>query len=181
MRPPLRVSLGLLFALPPLLWGLRGEWRAFRSRGWPSAEGIVTESSVFTDTRRAKNPAAKRSTSTEEALHAPQVFYTFTVGGRGHSGSRISFTDDRTSDYAEAQMLVSRYPSQSAVTVYYDPADPELSVLERRGGGPNRVAIGVGLGLGAAWAYVTRKRPRRKFQVLKDGAVHSTTRGTSTM
>lgn len=180
MRKPLRVAVGLVFALVPLLWGLRGEWRVLRSHGWPAVEGRVTESSVFDDTRRTKNPAAKRTTSTETALYVPQVFYTFTVEGRSYSGSRISFTDDRTSDYTAAQTLVAHYPAQSSVTVYYDPADPELSVLERRGGGPNRIAIAVGLGLGAAWLYVTRKRPRRKYRVVK-GAVHSTTRGTSTM
>lgn len=180
MRPSIRVAVGLLLALPPLFWGLRGEWRAFRSRDWPAVQGRVTESSVFVGTLRSKNPAAKRATSTEAALYVPQVFYAFEVDGRTHTGSRVSFTDERTTDYAAAQTLVARYPARSTVNVYHDPDDPELSVLERRGGGPNRIAICAGLGLGAGWLYVTRRRPRRRFQIVK-GAVHSTTRGTSTM
>lgn len=159
MRKPFRIAVALALSVPLCVIGFRNEYRAFRSQSWPGVEGTILENSVSTDTHLAKNQATKRpAAASETTRHEPLVYYTFTVQGRTYSGHRISFVDESTADYAEAAELAVRYPAQSSVTVYYDPRNPEISTLERRGGGVNGWLIACGLGLAAAWLYATRHR-----------------------
>lgn len=167
MRKPFRITVALALSVPLCVIGFRNEYRAFRSKSWPAVEGVISESTISTETHLAKNQATKRpAAASETTSHEPLVYYTFVVDGRTYSGRRISFVDETTASYSAAAELAARYPGQTTVTVYYDPKDPEISTLERRGGGVNFWLIACGLGLAAAWLYVTRPRaPKRPWMI----------------
>jgi hypothetical protein len=117
------------------------------AKSWLPVQGRITSSRM----------ATRRSGVGEDAtiINIPAVAYSFSVGGRSYQGGRLSI-GDISGPFAEEAL--ARYPVGAAVTVYYDPADPENCVLERDA--PKGVVKGCGgvllvlalLGAGGYWA-----------------------------
>jgi hypothetical protein len=106
-----------------------------RARSWPSTPGRV----VASGTEALPVPSGgPRSTDTELRNFA-RVEYVYTVGGREYRCDRVSIGEN-TGNF-EVPETSARYPVGKAVTVYYDPANPEQAVLERE------LPSGVGRGL----------------------------------
>jgi hypothetical protein len=63
------------------------------------------------------------------------IQYRYVVNGQNHVGSRIRFELSRTYSPYEIEQFKAAHPPGSSVTVYYDPAQPTQSTLERRHGG----------------------------------------------
>lgn len=101
-----------------LLFGLPTLERAKASTGWPKASGQVTSSRI-----RDKVNNGKRS-------YWAEVKYDYTVDGTTHTGSTISFGAGTTSMRMTAEKTADRYPVGKEVSVHYDPAAPNVSVLE---------------------------------------------------
>ena len=132
----LGASLGLLGGLcavivPLLILGGLGVFLYRRSQqarvvkdaaqAWPTTSGMVLSSSVRT--RRSGN-----STS-----HSPVVVYSYEVNGKAYQSQIIKAGDQYMSVriMGQAQDTVDRYPAGRRVTVYYNPANPKESALER--------------------------------------------------
>jgi hypothetical protein len=84
----------------------------------------------------------------------PLVEYEFSVAGQTWRGNRISIGED--SGGANTEATLQRYPIGAVVSVYYDPADPKKSVLERdipKGFGKGLLAILVFLAVVAGVIY----------------------------
>ena len=109
---------------------LRDVWLA---RHWPSTSGTVTRSQVRSHRQQASDG--------EHYESEPLVDYEYEVGGQHYRGSRISFAVQ--SGGSEVLPTLSRYPVGRTVRVYYDPAHPGRSVLERDM--PRVVYLGVGI------------------------------------
>jgi hypothetical protein len=60
---------------------------------------------------------------------AADIEYEFTIGFNRFRGNRPNFAEIVDGD--EAKALVKRYPEGASVPVYYDPADPSKSVIDR--------------------------------------------------
>ena len=88
---------------------------------WPGTMGTVLSSSV--QSRRSGN-----STSTY-----PVVIYQYQVSGQTYQGQTIKAGEQFFSVriMGDAQATVARYPIGAQVMVYYNPADPKESALER--------------------------------------------------
>jgi hypothetical protein len=88
---------------------------------WPSTSGTVLMSSVQT-----KRTGRSRSTY-------PVVVYQYSVNGQNYQSQRIKAGEQFMSIRVagEAQATAARYPVGSTVTVYYNPANPGESALER--------------------------------------------------
>jgi hypothetical protein len=88
---------------------------------WLSTTGTVLMSSVQSRT-------SGRSHSTY-----PVVVYQYAVNGQNYQSQTIKageqFLNVRV--FGQAQATVARYPIGANVTVYYDPANPAESALER--------------------------------------------------
>jgi hypothetical protein len=84
---------------------------------WPSALGEVTHADVHSHHH-------KKRTSYEA-----EVEYSYTVNGMQYISKKIAVMT-ANSNYGNAQAVVAKYPRQSRVTVYYDPANPADAVLE---------------------------------------------------
>jgi hypothetical protein len=117
---------------------LQNRKRAEASQNWPSTQGIVAESRVT------------RSTSTDSegdtsVSYSPHVEYSYRVGEQEYRGNDISFGLKQSYGSAsKAEEMTSRYPAGGSVTVYYDSANPQKAVLERKAGGFGAsLAIGI--------------------------------------
>lgn len=87
------------------------------SRSWPTVPGEIVESRL------------KEDTDPDSIRWSPQLSFRYEVGARSLTSSRIAaslFYEGREG----AQAIVDRYPVGRQVEVHYDPAAPEVAVLE---------------------------------------------------
>lgn len=96
--------------------------KAKESLSWPSTDGEISHSAVLYQT--STNPSTG-NTST----YKPDIAYRYKVHDRSYSSSRIALMDLASSP-RYAQNIVDRYPDNSSVQVYYNPANPAEAVLE---------------------------------------------------
>lgn len=89
--------------------------RANQSRTWPTAQGLIQNSSME---RGGKGEYWAR------------VTYDFTVNATAFHGTRVAFGDYGSSVSSHAQDIVNRYPKGKTVTVYYNPRNPQMCLLE---------------------------------------------------
>lgn len=91
---------------------------------WVQTQGTVISSTIATERDRDSDGHVT-------TYYNPEVNYAYTVGGVEHRGHRIKFGFTRTQFSAQAAKTTEKYPQGAAVTVYYDPAKPQDSVLDR--------------------------------------------------
>lgn len=67
----------------------------------------------------------------ERRTYTPEIVYSYEVNGQPFQGKRFGFEMPASPSYNKILPIVERYPVGSVVTVYYDPAKPAQSVLNR--------------------------------------------------
>ncbi len=94
------------------------------SRSWPSVPGTVTIVSS-----RAEWVNVKRKNL---SYFCPWVQSSYTVNGKALACDRFAFNDHliSTSTKKDAEDRIKSYQVGQTVQVYYDPNDPQMSVLE---------------------------------------------------
>jgi hypothetical protein len=100
-----------LLALSNLGW-------QFASCHYPDVSGRITESRIVA------HHSSKGGTS-----YSPFVSYTYQVGRQLLFGNRLRYTYYFSSSYYSAQTIVDEYPPGSFQTIFYNPSDPEDSLL----------------------------------------------------
>lgn len=115
-----------LLGVVVLGYGCRDTRSAKESLHWPETPGVITASFVHEYTE----------IDDSEPAFTPRIGYLYTVDGKTYSNDLISFEfksmrnrSEKTKLWAEA--VISDYPIGSAVTVYYNPANPQISVLQK--------------------------------------------------
>ncbi len=101
---------------------LRAWLNARASSRWHSTTGRVVSHKIAVK-------AGKGS-----SRHIPVILYSYRVDGTSYQSDRIAFDDLPNESYnkEETQKIFEQYPPGKEVTVYYDPANPSQSVLQRR-------------------------------------------------
>ena len=91
------------------------------AQSWASTMGVVTMSTI-----QVKHTGRSRS-------EVPVVGYQYQVGGQSYTGGTIKAGEQYFSVrlYGDAQKTIERYPVGAQVMVYYNPANPAESALER--------------------------------------------------
>lgn len=91
------------------------------AQSWPSTMGTVLMSSV-----------QSKHTGKSHSIY-PVVVYQYTVNGKGYQSQTIKAGEQffNVRIIGQAQETVSRYPIGAQVLVYYNPANPQESALER--------------------------------------------------
>ena len=111
------LMIGAPFMIAALIWYVWAAWTEGAARDWPTATGQVVETSVATVSGR-------------NIAYAPVVRYRFEVNGTIYRNSKILLTDHPNFDAAgEAEAYAADYPAGSAVSVHYDPANPQRAAL----------------------------------------------------
>lgn len=91
------------------------------AQDWASTMGVVITSTV----------QVKRSYKSRSEI--PVVVYQYQVDGKSYTGQVVKAGEQFFSlrIYGDAQKTVARYPVGAQVMVYYNPANPAESALER--------------------------------------------------
>jgi hypothetical protein len=89
-----------------------------KTRNWSSVMGKVTSSMM-----------EERSDNEGGTTSYPVVVYRYSAGGQTYENDKIA--PGLQWGGTGAGRVVARYPAGSSVTVYYDPQNPSVSILER--------------------------------------------------
>lgn len=98
---------------------------ASRSVSFPTAPGQVVSSEVESQRSSGGGGVGRGRT-----VHRAKISYTYTIGGQTYSGDRVRYAEWSSSSSGHAQSLVQRYPPGAPISVHYNPARPEVSVIE---------------------------------------------------
>jgi hypothetical protein len=129
MVPFIIVALALAYV------GLRSRRRAGSSGHWIQAQGRVLHADV--QMRRSSNGRGGINT-----FYYPVVVYEYVANGYRYQNNRMNFGSPM--GYGSptiAQEIVGRYHPGNIIDVYFDPANPQDSVLERRAGGSSNLLL----------------------------------------
>lgn len=134
------------------------------NQGWKATEGKIVQFSTVRNARKRKS---------EE--YSYKLRYTFTANGEGHEGHQLSASLPENSHLSKSEERHYRnlFKVNTAVTVYYDPADPSnRSYLETVQ--LHQLAVPVVSLMFGLWVFyllrVTRARqvPKQVLQTTKD-------------
>jgi len=126
----------LILSGATLLWlGGLPIYRSHVSLRWTKVEGKVLSSGVAT-----------HKGDHGHFFYTPEVTYAYELGGSRYFNSQLRF-GQLNSGQEIARQAAGKYPRGRAVTVYCNPRDPAMSVLEP-GANPG--------------TWLTRDRPRRR-------------------
>ena len=91
------------------------------AQSWSSTMGVVTMSTI-----QIRRTSRSRS-------EVPVVGYQYQVNGQAYTGGTIKAGEQyfNVRLYGDAQKTIARYPVGAQVMVYYNPANPAESALER--------------------------------------------------
>lgn len=95
---------------------------ASAAQRWPQVRGVVTHSGIAMGSVSSGRLGSERT-------FAPDVRYTYAVGGRNYSAARVH-RDKGPNSEAGVRALAAKYPVGAAVSVFYDPGNPADAVLE---------------------------------------------------
>jgi hypothetical protein len=101
-----------------LFLGIASIVQALSIRGWPKTHGLVKSATVAQARRPRVGPAGR-----------PRISYEYKVDGRTYESDRVAFS--MTSTPRAVEKTMRRYTPGALVEVYYDPRQPERSVLEK--------------------------------------------------
>ncbi len=118
------VGLGIvILGLGFLNFGVGQLTKGKESTNWPTVSGNVTKCDLEERTITEKSGTEKRTTTYEIV----NISYGYSVEGTSYTSNRVSFGGQKR---GTARLLADRYSLGKAVKVFYDPDDPEESVLE---------------------------------------------------
>lgn len=110
-----------------------------KSKGWPTAAGQILASRV-----EARHSPAATSEDADSNSYFPVVQYHFQAGPYVYQGHRIGFSEQGYATPARAAKALAPYPAGQSVWVFFNPANPNDSVLERKNNS-GYIPLGVGL------------------------------------
>lgn len=104
-----------------VVFGARQALEMGDARKWPSTTGVISSSHIThsTDTSRHRDEYEVR------------VTYSYVVEGVQYQGDRLEIRPTKTSSERFAERELADYPVGKQVPVYYNPQEPERSVLKR--------------------------------------------------
>jgi hypothetical protein len=134
--------LGIFVALIGLVGGLlcglgnaRARSRSQAAQRWLTAPGKVVEAGVT------------RGGSTRNAYFSPAIRYSYEVNGKTRQGTRLRFGMVATRGRGGSEKILAPYPVGGAISVRYNPDNPDESVLEPARVGRNLLAGAIVCGL----------------------------------
>ena len=132
------------FMLIGLVFFLLGGYQLLQgltTKDWPAAPGKILSSQVQSGNRTSGGPVRSRKGSSKR--YSVDVRYRYEVDGQEFEGDRLRFGNVSYKSRSKAQKVMNRYPRGKEVEVFYDPENPQSSVLIK-GIGLSWLAVGLG-------------------------------------
>ena len=113
------VVLGALTA-----YGTVRMWRKNAQTGnWPTVTGVIVSSELESQTNRHQRKPIR--------TYGAAIRYAYEVEGKSYDSDQVQLGGtSETTESADFERMVARYPEGTRVTVYYDPTDPATATIE---------------------------------------------------
>jgi hypothetical protein len=112
-------SIFIIYGLGSIFVGFDKIHQGYKTNHWKTVSGEIKSSKIY-DEGVGKNRIKK-----------PIVKYIYLVNGTQYQGGNIYFDDENSrSKLSYTNQMVSKYPVGKQALVYYNPAEPQSSVLE---------------------------------------------------
>lgn len=108
-------------------FNLKLQWE--KSQTWPSTPGKIIRSKV--KAVRAPAYGKKRGADGGRTAFLPDILYSYRANGEDFESGQLFFAQDSYCTNKVASDRVDQYPEGSEVTVYYNPDEPEMALLDR--------------------------------------------------
>jgi hypothetical protein len=118
--------------------------------GWLSVAGEVTSTGID------RNRNIDDDSGHVSYTYSPRVTYAYTVEGLAYESQLVAILRISTSGGGYARDKIAMYPVGSSVTVYYDPANPSMAVLETGYSVATYIMLGAAVLLAAAALGIRR-------------------------
>lgn len=119
---PQPAILSFCFGLGALMIFFAAQRYSHQAANWPSVRGRVVESRVESFREKVGDHWT--------TFYRPVVEYAYEVHGLKLHGNQIKLMTQISGSETMAACMAAKYPTDSAVDVHYDPADPTNSALE---------------------------------------------------
>lgn len=131
-----------------LIYNLRSIIRAKSSKNWEKANGLVLDSKLVDFSM----------TGDSSHSYKPKVEYGYMINEKEFRSKRIYFGSNIMSSFKKGKSIriVNKYPKGTKITVYYNPLNEKLSVLET--GIKSELVFGIVFGflfLGLGYLFLT--------------------------
>jgi hypothetical protein len=97
--------------------------KAKSSETWPYASGVIMHSMLSRSASMNDHSGNDLNTATFTSFETTDIRYCYIVHGRKYEGTKVSFANHFP------RKMVSKYREGDTINVYYDPSNPEKSVL----------------------------------------------------
>jgi hypothetical protein len=118
---------------------------------WPYVQGRVIAASVRQVVERGD------AETRDMTKYLPLVQYEYQIDGKTFQGNQLAFQEKSYSSHKKAFALVAAFAAGSPVFVFFDPANPQNAVLERKAHGNNVILVIGGILVLAAVASLFKK------------------------
>jgi hypothetical protein len=150
--PRLFKSVGFCFLAFGFFFSLIGGYETYqgvKTKSWPAVEGKITHSKIESHL----NKSSKRK-------YSINIEYTYMIGDFMHRGENLRYGDNTYSSQYEANQAQRPWLKGKKVKVFYDPENPESSVL-KTGMGLSWLVVGFGMVFVILGLYLMRmgKKP----------------------
>lgn len=106
----------LLLTIMMIVFGAVRLFQGLKSLNWKTTTGKVLENTI-------------EERGYPGGFFAPVLFYQYTVDGNTYQSAKYSFGFNVFSNSASVEEKLKQYPIGSEITVYYNPLNPKISVL----------------------------------------------------
>jgi len=130
----LSMGVFLLIGMGLSYWGWNILQDARASASWPTIDGKVVKSEV-----------THSIDSDGGDSYSPEITYVYIVNNEQLANKTIKFGENSYSSRKKAEGIAASYPVGKNVTVYYDPQQPDKSVLEPGVSGGSYIVLGIGV------------------------------------
>lgn len=113
----------LLLILGALYFTFIAAPKAINSNDWPQAQGKITSSEIVQRSRTHRT--GKRIT-----IYSARIHYQYAVDNKSLTNHQLKWADRNSSGKVE-QNMNNKYPVDANVTVFYNPENPSVSVLQK--------------------------------------------------
>lgn len=120
------------------IWSVQ---KGMESEGWETVQGTILKSDIKKNESTTRDAKGFRRTKTSYIV---TVNYFFEIDDNRYEGNTISFGNVSHSERSDAQNELKSYPKGKEVKVYFNPEDPDDSVLKKGVVWPMWIVIGIG-------------------------------------
>jgi hypothetical protein len=148
----------VLVGVPVFLLAFSAYVNANPAKGWPVTEGVIESSEVGAVSTSSGRLGRGLS-------HFPDVRYRYTVGGKDFTGDKVHLGIGSALE-SDAKAVAARYRAGEKASIYYDPGNPAMAVLDPRVQGQTHAALwisGAGSAIGICCLLVFRSLRRKEL------------------